>query len=70
MQTHIYEGWRVIDFIEDLEPLVAQVMDGKSYINPIKTKKEMREFLKDNQPYYKKSIPKVNNYFIKKYNLK
>ena len=35
----------------------------------ITTKEELKEFCMDNQPYYKKHIPEVVNYFAKKYNI-
>ena len=56
---HIWEGWTVQDFIDDLEMLFS--------IHPtFKDKKEVRDWCKDNQPYYKKHIPGVANHFIKK----
>jgi hypothetical protein len=64
---HIWEGWTVQDFIDDLE----QIFDShfKVAYSPFYkevTKKEVRDWCKDNQPYYKKHIPEVANYFIKK----
>lgn len=44
-------------------------MAGESLIKPFKTKAEMNKFIKENQPYYKKSIPEVNAYFAKRYGL-
>lgn len=29
---HVWEGWRVCDFINALEPSVDLIMSGKSYI--------------------------------------
>jgi hypothetical protein len=55
---HIWEGWTVQDFIDHLEiPFQYQTF---------KDKKEVRDWCKDNQPYYKKHIPGVANHFIKK----
>jgi hypothetical protein len=65
----VWEGWTVQNFIDDLYPLIDMVMSGESFIKPFKTKSEMIKFIKENQPYYKKSIPEVNDYFIKKYGL-
>lgn len=62
----VYEGWTVGDFIEELEPIFNMVMENRSYIKPFKTKEELKNWLKDNQPYYKKHVPGVYNYFIKK----
>lgn len=70
MEKHIWEGWTVRNFIEELEPLVDMIMKGNAMTEPFKNKKEMSAWIKDNQPYYKKPIADVNNYFAKKYNLK
>lgn len=66
----IWEGWTVRDFINDLEPQVDMIMRGESWMQPFTTKADLVAYLKDNQPYYKKSIPGVNSYFAKKYGLK
>jgi len=64
LKKHIWEGWLVEDFINELE------LPIKLSIHRITTKKELKEFCKDNQPYYKKHIPDVVNYFANKYKLK
>jgi hypothetical protein len=69
LQKHIWEGWTVQHFIDDLEPTLEMIMTGNSWQSPIKTKEELKDWCKDNQPYYKKHIPEVVNYFAKKYNL-
>jgi hypothetical protein len=66
MDRHIWEGWYVSDFIEALEPHFDRIMDGDSWMRPIKTKSELKQWVKDNQPYYKKHIPEVYNYFKNK----
>ena len=66
----IWEGWTVRDFIDDLEPRVDMIMRGESWQKPFETKAELVAYLKDTQPYYKKTIPGVNSYFAKKYGLK
>jgi hypothetical protein len=63
---HIWEGWTVQDFIDDLTPTFNQITSGNSWMKPFKDKAEVRDWCKDNQPYYKKHIPDVANYFIKK----
>ena len=55
---HIWEGWTVQDFIDDLElPFSYKKFTSKA---------EVKEWCKDNQSYYKKHIPDVCNYFTKK----
>jgi hypothetical protein len=66
LEKHIWEGWRVIDFINELEPMFNQIMDGGSWQTPFTTKQELKSWSMDNQPYYKKHIPEVVNYFYKK----
>ena len=62
---HIWEGWTAQDFIDELEPMFNMIMN-RSWKNPFQTKEELKEWCKDNQPYYKKHIPEVYNYFRKK----
>ncbi len=66
----VWEGWTVQNFIDDLEPMIDMIMNYESFIEPFKTKKEMSAYIRENQPYYKKSIAEVNDYFAKKYGLK
>lgn len=67
---HIYEGWTIADFIEALEFQVDMIMQGNSYQKPFTSRKELANWCKSNQPYFKKEIPEVVEYFAKKYNLK
>ena len=60
----------VQDFIDSLSPEVERIMAGKSWRKPFASKQELAAWCKDNQPYYKKRIPGVNNYFARLYNLK
>lgn len=63
---HVYEGWTVQSFIDELEPTFTMIMNSNSWQKPFKTKEEVKDWCKDNQPYYKKHIPGVVNYFAKK----
>jgi len=60
---HIWEGWTVGNFIQDLEPMFNQIMSGGSWQKPFTTKQQVKEWCMDNQPYYKKHVPEVVNYF-------
>jgi hypothetical protein len=66
LTKHIWEGWTVQDFINELEPMFNQIMGGGSWKTPFKDKAELKEWCMDNQPYYKKYIPEVVNYFAAK----
>ena len=66
---HIYEGWTVHDFIEKLEPLLDMIQTGNSCYRPMKTRSEIRSWTADNQPYYKKPVTDVVNYFCNKYGI-
>lgn len=70
LNKHIWEGWTVGKFIEELEPSVNMIMNGGSWQKPFKTKDEVKNWCKDNQPYYKKHIPDVVNYFCNKWKIK
>ena len=58
LEKHIWEGWTVGDFINELEPLFNK--------DDIESKEALKNWCKDNQPYYKKHIPEVYNYFLGK----
>jgi hypothetical protein len=68
-EKHIWEGWRIIDFLEALEPSFVAIQSGKSWQKPLKTPEEVKKWCMDNQPYYKKHIPEVVKYFSNKLNL-
>ena len=54
-EKHIWEGWTVRDFIEDLEIFIRN--------QDFKNRQELKEWCMDNQPYYKKYIPEVVKHF-------
>ena len=56
---HIWEGWTVGDFVDDINPMFN--MHGK-----FKSKAELKKWVASEQPYYKKHIPDVYNYFLQK----
>lgn len=70
LQKHVWEGWTVQDFIDELSDRIDMIMRGESWQKPFQTKAELAKWTKENQPYYKKTIPGVNAYFAKKYGLK
>lgn len=55
---HIWEGWTVQNFIDELE----FAFKYKKFSD----KKELKDWCKSEQPYYKKHIPEVYNHFLKK----
>lgn len=70
LNKHIWEDWTVKDFIDELENEINMIINNQSWKKPFKTIKEIANYCKDNQPYYKKEIPDVVNYFCNKYNIK
>jgi hypothetical protein len=66
LDKHIWEGWTVGAFINDLEPMFDMIMRNQSHVKPFTTKQQVKEWCMDNQPYYKKYIPDVVNYFVAK----
>jgi len=66
LSKHIWEGWTVQDFINELEPQFDMIMGNRSWKNPFKTREEIKNWCMDNQPYYKKYIKEVVDYFFKK----
>lgn len=67
---HIWEGWTVGDFIANLEPQIQTIMDNGSWRPAFKGRDDLKKWCMDNQPYYKKYIPEVVNYFAQKYNIR
>lgn len=66
---HIWEGWTVGDFIDDLEPAFNTITRSDGFWDHnvgFKSKSQLKTWVKDNQPYYKKHIPEVYNYFLQK----
>jgi hypothetical protein len=57
LSKHIWEGWTVQDFIDELEVTFAPWL--------FQNEKEISEWCKSEQPFYKKRIPEVENHFIK-----
>lgn len=67
-KKHVWEGWLVKDFINELELMgFDMIMRGRGLTKPFKNYKELKEWVKYNQPYYKKHIPDVYKYFKIKY---
>lgn len=66
---HIYEGWKVIDFIRELKPVIDMIMTGNSWQTPFINREQLAKWCADNQPYYKKVIPEVVEYFATVYNI-
>jgi hypothetical protein len=56
---HIWEGWTVGDFINDIEPIFDMCA-------PFHDKQSLKRWVTQKQPYYKKHIPEVYNYFLQK----
>ena len=72
VEKHIWEGWRVIDFINHIEPTLEIILSNHRdsfYCDkkPFKSRDEFKTWVKTEQPYYKKYIPDVVSYFSRKY---
>jgi len=65
---HVWEGWTVGCFIDDLEPVFNMIQRGESVYKKFTSKDlpTLKKWLMDSQPYYKKHIPGVYNYFKQK----
>ena len=44
LERNIYEGWRPIDFINELEPSFIAIMSGQSWHKPFKTSNELKKW--------------------------
>lgn len=63
LNKHISEGWTVGCFIKNLEPSIKYIADGQSWQKPFIEKHDLKKWCMENQPYYKKHIPEVVEYF-------
>lgn len=66
---HVWEGWTVEMFIEDLQPLFDMIMSRRSWQAPFKSRDEVKKWCMDHQPYYKKYIPGVVDHFCRIYRI-
>jgi hypothetical protein len=66
LNKHVWEGWTVQDFIDELEPIFDMIISGNSWQPKFKTRDEIKKWCMDNQPYYKKYIKEVVDYFAEK----
>lgn len=70
MSRHVWEGWTVGDFIGELLPQADMIMAGQSWRKPFHTRAELEKWCCDNQPYYKKPVPEVVDYFTSRYGIR
>jgi hypothetical protein len=63
MDKEIWEGWTIHDFIDSISDSLASKMDHDPFDNP----EDMKDWIHSEQPYYKKAIPDVDEYFVRKY---
>jgi len=64
---HIWEGWTVGDFIHYLEFPFNIIQKGNDpFTTTLESKHKLKEWVKNEQPYYKKHIPEVYRYFLNK----
>ena len=63
---HIWEGWTVGNFIDDIEPTFDMVNSGNAKNWSFPNKKALKSWVSGEQPCYKKHIPEVYNYFLQK----
>lgn len=69
LNREVWEGWTPQHFIDALDLELHMIMTGMSWVNPFKTKAELARYIVDHQPYYKKPVPEVIDYFSELYGL-
>lgn len=65
----VWEGWKVIDFINEIEISVDYIISHCLPEDIKLTRKQLEELCIREQPYYKRVIPDVVNYFANKYQI-
>ena len=65
---HIWGGWTVGHFIDNIEPTFDTIQRSDGFWNKVgfESKAQLKKWVASEQPYYKKHIPEVYNYFLKK----
>lgn len=63
LNRHIYEGWTPQMFINDLELQFNMIQENRSWKKPFRNREEIKVWCMENQPYYKKYIKEVVDYF-------
>ena len=66
LNKHVGEGWTVQMFIDELEPMFNMIQRGQSWQKPFANRDEVKKWCMENQPYYKKYIKEVVDYFTTK----
>jgi hypothetical protein len=64
-EKHIWEGWTVGDFINELEWSFNRIQRELSHTKPFTNRDEVKKWCMENQPYYKKYIKDVVDYFAR-----
>lgn len=70
LDKEIWEGWTVGDFVNDMVNTFDTIMAGRSWKKPFTSYEELKQWCMDEQPYYKKHIPEVYQFFKTKYDEK
>ena len=42
LDRHVWEGWTVQDFVDELEPSIKMIMENNSYIKKFENKKQLK----------------------------
>lgn len=69
MNKEIWEGWTPQHFVDEMQPTLDMIMRGEAIQKPFENHYELFKYLRENQPYYKKDIPEVQEYFRRRYAL-
>jgi len=67
LKKHIWEGWTVGNFIEEINP-TFEMMIKQNRVKHFEDNSSLKKWIKQEQPYYKKHIPEVYKYFLNKLN--
>lgn len=69
MNKVIWEGWTAQNFVDELQPQLDMIMRGEAITAPFENRLDMFKWIRENQPYYKKDIPEMKEYFCRRYAL-
>lgn len=69
LNKHIWEGWTVQHFIDHLKMELDLIQSGDGLESIIDTREQMKKWCMSNQPYYKKYVKEVVDYFCNLYSI-
>lgn len=66
---HLFNGLTVLDFANDLSPMLYAIQTNRGHIAPLKNRNELTAWVIKNQPFTNEYYPDLINYLADKFNI-